>query len=156
MQDFVYNKSHWVVHIVVVQLLYPTLCDLMDCSTPGFSVLHHLPGFAQTHIHWVGDAIQPSPSSIAPFSSCPQSFPASGSFPMSQLFTSGGHYTGASSSASVSPMNVQGWFPLGLLISLLSKGSKLPLSWGHFKTELILKKNLKRLVTYCYRTWTFI
>ena len=37
-----------------------TLCDRMDCSTPGFSVLHHLPEFAQTHVHWIGDAIQPS------------------------------------------------------------------------------------------------
>ena len=58
-------------------------------------------------------------SSVIPFSSCPQSFPASGSFPMSQLFTSGGQSIGTS--ASVLPMNTQGWFPLGLtvLISLL-------------------------------------
>ena len=61
--------------------------------------------------------------SFAPFSSCPQSFPASESFPMSQLFTSGGQSTGASASASVLPMSIQGWFPLGLigLISLWSK-----------------------------------
>ena len=61
-------------------------------------------------------------SSVSPFFSCPQSFPASGSFPMSRLFTSGGHTIGAS--ASVLPMNIQGWFPLGLtgLISLQSKG----------------------------------
>ena len=57
------------------------------------------------------------------FSSCPQSFPASGSFPMSQPFTSGGQNIGASASASVLPIIIQGWFPLGLtgLISLLSK-----------------------------------
>ena len=57
-------------------------------------------------------------------SSCPQSFPASGSFPMSRLFTSGGQSIGASASASVLPMNIQDWFPLGLtgLISLKSKG----------------------------------
>ena len=63
-------------------------------------------------------------SSVAPFSSCPQSFSASGSFPMSQLFTSGGQRIGASAPASVFPMNIQGWFPLGLtgLISLQSKG----------------------------------
>ena len=63
-------------------------------------------------------------SSVAPFSSCPPSFPASGSFPVSQLFTSGDHSTRASSSTSVLPVNIQGWFPLGLtgLISLLSKG----------------------------------
>ena len=52
-------------------------------------------------------------SSVAPFSSCPQSFPASGSFPVSQLFTSGGHSIGASASASGLPMNIQYWFPLG-------------------------------------------
>ena len=63
-------------------------------------------------------------SSVIPFSSHLQSFPASGSFPMSQFFESGGQSTGASASASVLPMNIQDWFPLGLtgLISLLSKG----------------------------------
>ena len=63
-------------------------------------------------------------SSVISFSSFPQSFPASGSFPMSQLFTSGGQSIGASASASVLTMNVQGWFPLGLtdLIFLLFKG----------------------------------
>ena len=62
-------------------------------------------------------------SSVAPFC-CLQSFPAQGSFPTSQLFTSGGHNTETSASASVLPMNIPGWFPLGLtgLISLLSKG----------------------------------
>ena len=61
-------------------------------------------------------------SSAAPFF-CLQSFPASGSFPMSQLFLSGGQSTGASASASVLPMNIQSWFPSGLtgLIFLLSK-----------------------------------
>ena len=53
-------------------------------------------------------------SSVTPFSSFPQSFPASGSFPMSQLFTSGGQSIGTSASASVLPMNIQGWFPLGM------------------------------------------
>ena len=63
-------------------------------------------------------------SSMVPFSSCLQSFPASASFPMSQLFASGGQSLGASASASVLPMNIQDWFPLGLtgLISLESKG----------------------------------
>ena len=53
-------------------------------------------------------------SSVIPFSSCLQSFPASGSFPMSQFFASGGQSTGVSASASVLPMNIQDWFPLGL------------------------------------------
>ena len=63
-------------------------------------------------------------SSVIPFSSCLQSFPASGSFPMSQFFESGGQRIGASALASVLPMNIQGWYPLGLtgLISLHSKG----------------------------------
>ena len=63
-------------------------------------------------------------SSVIPFSSCLQSFPASGFFPTNQFFTSGGQNIGASASASVLPMNIQGWFPLGLTgwISLLSKG----------------------------------
>ena len=62
-------------------------------------------------------------SSAVPFSSCPQSFPASGSFPMSRLFESGSRSIGASVSTSFLPVNIQGWFPLGLtgLISLLSK-----------------------------------
>ena len=63
-------------------------------------------------------------ASVVPFSSCCQSFPASGSFWMSQFFTSGGQSIGASASTSVLPMNIQHWFPLGLigLISLQSKG----------------------------------
>ena len=63
-------------------------------------------------------------SSVIPFSSCLQSFPASGSFPRSQFFTSGGWSIGASALASVFPMNIQNWFPLGLtgLTSLQSKG----------------------------------
>ena len=63
-------------------------------------------------------------SSVIPFSSWLQSFPASGSFPMTRLFTSGGQSIGASASASVLPMNIQGWFPLWstALISLLSEG----------------------------------
>ena len=62
--------------------------------------------------------------SVVPFSSCPQSLPASGSFPMSQLFTWGGQSIGVSASASVLPMNTQDWYPLGWTgwISLQSKG----------------------------------
>ena len=62
-------------------------------------------------------------SSVIPFSSCPQSFPASGSFPVSWLFASDGQSIGASASASVLPMNIQYWFPLGLtdVTFLLSK-----------------------------------
>ena len=69
------------------------------------------------------ESVMPS-NHLIPFSSCLQSFPASGSFPMSRHFISGGQSIGASASASVLPMNIQGWLPLGLtgLISLLSEG----------------------------------
>ena len=102
----------------------------MDCSTPGLTVHHQLPEFTQTHVHSVGDAIQPShPLSspfppVVPFSSHLQSFPASGSFQMSQFFVSGGQSIGVSASTSVLPMNIQDRFPLGWTgwISLQSKG----------------------------------
>ena len=94
----------------------------MNHSTTVLPVLHQLLEFTQTHVHWIGDAIQSS--SVIPFSSCPQSFPASGSFPMSQLFTWGGQSTGVSVLASVLLMNTQDWPPLGWTgwISLQSKG----------------------------------
>ena len=97
------------------------LCDPMDCSMSGFLVLHHLLELAQTYVHWVSDAIQPSHPLSPP---SPFAFPASGSFPMSQFFISDGKSTGASASTSVLPMNIQDWVPLGLtgLISLQSKG----------------------------------
>ena len=104
--------------------LSSTLCDPMDCSTPGFPIHHQLPEFTQTHVHQVSDAIQPSHPLLSPFSSSLQSFPALGSFPMNQFFTSGGQSIGVSASASVLPMNIQDWFPLGLTgwIFLQSKG----------------------------------
>ena len=101
----------------------PTLCNPMDCSMPGFLVLHHL--WVSSNLcplnQWCHPAISPS---VIPFFSWLQSFPASGSFLMSWLFASGGQSTGASASASVLPMNIQGWFPLALtdLISFQSKG----------------------------------
>ena len=92
-----------------------TLCDPMDCSTPDSSVLCWLSGFARIHVHWVRDAMTIS-SSAAPFSSCLQSLPVSlpGFFPMSWLLTQGDQSIATSTSASVLPMNIQGWFPLGL------------------------------------------
>ena len=105
-----------------VAQLCPTLCDPMNHSTPGLPVHHQLLEFTQTHIHRVGDAVQPT-HPVVPFSSCPQSLPASGSFPMSQLFAWGGQGVGVSASVSVFPMNNQDWSPLGWTgwISLLSK-----------------------------------
>ena len=95
----------------------------MDCSMPGFPVLHHLPEFAQTHVHHIGDAIQPSYYLSSP------SPPACNISQQQDLFqwVSSSYQVakaGASASTSVLPMNIQGWLPLGLtgLISLLSKG----------------------------------
>ena len=90
-------------NFVVQSLTCAQLCNPKGCSMPGFSVLHSVLDFVQTHVHWINDAIQPY---VAPFSSCLQSFPASESFPMSWLFASGGQSIGASASASVLPMNI--------------------------------------------------
>ena len=102
----------------------PPLCDLMDNSMPGLPVYYQLPEFTQTHVHWVGDAIQPSHPLSSPSPPAFKFFPASGSFQMSQFFASGGPSIGVSASASVLPMNIQDWFPLGWTgwISLQSKG----------------------------------
>ena len=115
----------WVV--IVESLSCVRLWDPMDCSTPEFPVHHQLLKLSQTHVHWVSDATQPSHLVIL-FSSF-QSFPATGSFQMSQFFTSGGQSIGVSASASVLPVNIQSWFPLGLTgwISLQSK--KLLAQW---------------------------
>ena len=101
----------------------PTLCNPMNQSTPGLHVHHQLPEFTQTHVHWFSDAIQPS-HPVVPFSSCPQSLPASGSFPMSQIFAWGGQSTVVSALASFLPKKSQGWSPSEWTgwISLQSKG----------------------------------
>ena len=114
--------SHQLISSVPQSCL--TLCDLMNRSTPGLPVHHQLLEFTQNHVHRVGNAIQPSHPLSFPFSSCPQSLPASESFPMSQLFASGGQSTGVSASASVLPVNTQDWSPLRWTgwISLQSKG----------------------------------
>ena len=106
-------------------------------------------------------------SSVSPFSSCPQSFPASWSFPKSWFFVSGGQSTGASASASVLPMTIQGWFPLGLtgLVSLLSKR----LSWlfSYLKASILwcsaffMVQQLSHLYMTTVKTialtrWTFV
>ena len=102
---------------------YPTLCDPMDCTTPSYAVHHQLPEFTQTHVHRVDDAIQPSHPLSSP----------SPAFSLTQhrgLFewVSSSHQVakvlGVSASASVLPMNIQDWFPLGWTgcISLQSKG----------------------------------
>ena len=117
-------QNEYSVQFSLVTQLCPTLCNPMDCNTPGF-----LPCPLPTpracsnscpSSRWCHPTIS---SSVVPFSSCLQSFPASRSFPRSQFFTSGGQSIGDSASASVLPINIQDWFPLRLtgLISLQSK-----------------------------------
>ena len=95
----------------------------MDCSTPGFPIHHQLLELSQTHVQWVGDAIQPS----HPLSSPSPTFSLSQHQGLFQWVSSSNQVAkviGVSALASVIPMNIQDWFPLGWtgLISLLSKG----------------------------------
>ena len=101
-----------------------TLHDPMECSTPGLPCPSPAPRAYSNSCpscRWCHPTIS---SSVVPFSSCLQSLPASGSFPMSPFFASGGQSIGVSTSASVLPMNTQDWSPLGCTgwISLKSKG----------------------------------
>ena len=128
------SPIHYPPKTVAVLLIFCSVqfsCSLvsdslrpLDCSTSGSSVHHQHPELAQTFIklsQWGHPTVS---SSVIPFTSWLQSFPASESFPMSQFFISDDQRIGASVSASVLPKNVQDWFPLGLtgLISLQSKG----------------------------------
>ena len=147
-----------------VTQLCVTRCDPMDCSMPGFPVHHHLP----SSLKFMSiETVMPSKHLVLfiPFSSCLQSFPASGYFLMSQHFTSGGQNIGASASASVLPMNIQGWFPLGLtgLIFLQSKGLSRVFSnttvqkYQFFGTQLSLWSNfLFYLLVKCIKETIFI
>ena len=103
----------------------PALCDPMDCSTSGIPVHHQLPEIVQTHVHRVSDAIQPSHPLCHPLFLPPSIFPSIRVFPSESVLCISGQSIGASASASVLPMNIQDWFPLGCigLISLPSKGT---------------------------------
>ena len=113
------NTSLWFSHWVISDPLSPRGLQHIRFPRPSLS-----PGACSNSFpicRWCHPTIS---SSVLPFSSHLQSFPASGSFPVSQSFTSGGQSIGVPASASVLPVNIQGWFPLGLtdLIFLLSKG----------------------------------
>ena len=75
------------VEFISVTQSCPTLCDPMNHSMPGLPVYHQLPEFTQTHVYRVGDAIHPSHPLPSPSPPAPKSLPASGSFPMTQLFS---------------------------------------------------------------------
>ena len=106
-----------------VALSCPTLCDPMNCSTPGLPVHHQLLDFTQTRVYWVSDAIQPSHPLSSPSPNALNLSQHQGLL-MNQFFTSGGQSIGVSASTSVLPMNTQDWSPLGWTgwISLQSKG----------------------------------
>ena len=139
MLKLLHNWTH--LSLSAVTQLCPTLCNPMDYITTGLPVHHQL----RSH-QWCHPTIS---SSVVSFSSCLQSFPASGSSPMSRFFASGHQSIGVSASAVVLPMNIQDWFPLGLTawISLQSKG--LSRVFGNtrvqkhqfFNTELSLQSN---------------
>ena len=113
----------WYLCCCSVAQSCPTLLDPMDCSTPGFPVLRHLPELAQTHVHWVSDAIQPSLPMLSP-SPLPSVFPSIGVFSKKSALRIRCQSIGVSASASVLLRNIQDWFSLGSTgwISLQSKG----------------------------------
>ena len=112
-----------ILVVVFESLSHVQPCHSMGCSTPDFPALYYLPEFAQTHVHWVSDAIQPSYplSSLSPLALCLSQHQ---SFPVSQLFVLGSQSIGAS--ASELPMNIHVCFPLELtnLISCCPRDSQ--------------------------------
>ena len=161
--------THHPIQFSSVAQSCPTLCDPMNCSTPGLPVHHQLLEFTETHVHWVSDAIQPSHPLSSPSSSRLQSFPASRSFQMSQLFASGGQSIGVSASASVLPMNTQDWSPLGWIgwISLRLRGTLKSLLQHHSSKASILLHSAFSIVqlshpyvtigkTIALPRWTFV
>ena len=96
----------------------------MDCCTPALPIHHQLLQLAQTHVHQVGDDIQPSPP-LCPRFFLPSIFPSIRVFSNESVLTTGGQNIGVSALASVLPMNIQDWFPLGLT-GCISLQSKLP------------------------------
>ena len=147
----------------------PTLCDPMNCSTPGFPIIHYLPEFAETHVHWISDAIQLSHPLL------PSSPPAlslsqhQGLFQWIRSSHQGGKVSELPVLVSVLPVNIQNWFLLGLtgLISLLSEGlsrifsSTTVWKYSFFGAQTSLWSNshirmwlLKKIVT--FNIWTFV
>ena len=123
-KTLIYHTSIWHAQFSSVIQPCPTLCDPLNSSMPGLSIHHQLPEFTQTHVHRVGDAIQPSHSLLSPSPPAPNPSQHQRDFPMSQLFTWVGQSTGASALASFLPKKSQGWSPSEWTgwISLQSKG----------------------------------
>ena len=140
------KEQNWVISrgmdgpFSSVSQAYLTLCNPMDCSMPGLPVHHQLPEFTQTHVHRVGDAIQPFHPLSSP-SPPPSIFPSIRVFPMSQFFTSGGQSSGVSASASVLPMNIQDWFKIDWLDLLAVQGTLKSLLQHHSSKASILQRS---------------
>ena len=115
----------------------------MNRSTPGLPVHHQLPEFTQTHVHRVGDAIQPSHPRLSSPSPPSPNLSQHQSFPMSQLFAWGGQRIGVSALASLLPKNTQDWSPLGWTgwTSLQSKGLSRVFSQHHSWKASILQRS---------------
>ena len=160
MEKFVTRKVKYTITIRFSSVAQscPTLCDPMNCSTPGLPVHHQLPEFTQTHVHQVGDAIHPAiSSSVVPFSSFSESLSASESFPTCQQFAWGGQSVGVSALASVLPMNTQDWSLLEWTdwISLQSKGLSRVFSTPQFKSMnfLVLSFLFSLTITSIHDNW---
>ena len=127
LEKFIFYNPRISVQFSSVQFSCSVVSDSLrphesqHARPPCPSPTHRVHSDSRPSSQWCHPAIS---SSVVPFSSCPQSLPPSKSFPVSQLFTWGGQSTGVSASASVPPMNIQDWFPLGWTswIFLQSKG----------------------------------
>ena len=123
-----------------VAKLYPTLCNPMNCMQhsrlPRLSLSPRVCSDSCPVSQWCHPTIS---SSVVPFSSCPQSFPASGSFPVSLFFASGDQSIGASASASVLPKNIQDWFPVDWFDLLAVQGTLKSLLQHHSSKASILR-----------------
>ena len=128
-----------------------TLCDHIDCSTPGFPVHHQHPEMVQTYAHWV---VHPTISSLSSRSPAFSLSPASGSFPVSQFLASSGQSTGASPSVSVLLMNIQNWFPFRIdWFDLLAVQGTLKSLLQHYSSKpSVLQCSAFFLVQYPYMT----
>ena len=145
---------------------YPVLCDFVDCCKPG-SRPPLSPGACSYSCPWRRWCHPAISSSVARFSGCPQSFPASGSFPGCRLFASGGQSVGASASASIVPVNIWGCFPLRLTDLLVVQGTVKSLLQHHSLKASVLERSAFFVVQRSHRhvttgkaiplpLWTFV
>ena len=146
-------QSLLYIHCCSVAQSCLTLCNPMDCSLPAFLVLHCLLEFVQTHVHWVSDAIQPPHSLSSASPPAFNLFQHQGLLNELALDISWPEYW--SFSFSISPHNIQGWFPLGLmgLIFMLSKGLSRVFSSTTVRKYQLLGAQTSLWYNYHIHTW---